>query len=94
MPDKSPLTPDLFQFTTEELAMGTPEMIRVLYPSHISPPEHILTLLGGSSGGPSAGGDGSAGEGSSGAGGDDHTAANGAGVSAGTTYDDIPPTSV
>ncbi len=30
MPDKSPLAPELFQFTTEELSLATPEVLEVL----------------------------------------------------------------
>jgi hypothetical protein len=34
MPDKSPLMPDLFQFTSEELVMSTPELTSKLIPAH------------------------------------------------------------
>jgi hypothetical protein len=35
MPDKSPLTPDLFQFTAEELLLSNPELNSKLIPNHL-----------------------------------------------------------
>jgi len=46
MPDKSPLMPELFQFTPEELSFATAEMITKLIPPHAQPPGGIEALLG------------------------------------------------
>lgn len=35
MPDKSPLMPDLFQFTHEELVLSNPELNNKLIPAHV-----------------------------------------------------------
>lgn len=35
MPDKSPLMPDLFQFTHEELVHSNPELNNKLIPPHV-----------------------------------------------------------
>lgn len=35
MPDKSPLQPEIFQFTNEELIGATPELTQKLVPLHV-----------------------------------------------------------